>query len=98
MFVAPFLVNVSRPMSLTPTAVPELQLDCRLLLFIEVEGGGGGGGWVRDSVAGFRSQVVCVRTDLRAKQAVPGSHRSALQHDSTINLRLPLHSGFFSHA
>lgn len=34
-----------RLVSLTPTTVPELQLDCRLLLFTEEEGGAGGGWW-----------------------------------------------------
>lgn len=51
-------------------------------------------GWV----VGCWLQITgCVHTNLRAKQAVPGSPRSALQHDRTVNLHCFIHAFTSTH-
>lgn len=69
-------------MSLTPTTVPEPQLDCRLPLFTEEEGGGGGGWW--DSWWLAPDHRLCAYKTLRAKQAVPGSSVSPLLREQRV--------------
>lgn len=73
-----------RLMSLTPTAVPELQLDCRLLRLW--------GRWWRWLDGCWLQITGCMNITLRAKQTVPGSPWSALQHDWMLNLHSSIHA------